>query len=220
MARAERNGKRKGREHFRTRVPDLGYYIIVTDTEATEKNYLHGLRESLPKDVRERLIIKVNSARTARLVEKCQELTALEPQYAEPWIVFDRDLVTNFDAIIAKAERNGIHVAWSNPCIEIWFDAYFGAMHNYENSRACCQGFFKTWKKETGDKYAKSDPKIYEKLNRYGNEEKAIAIAEQIMQTYADSVVTKPSKMCPATTMQRLIGKIRQKAISAQNQMK
>jgi len=28
MARADRTGKRKSREIFRTRVPDLGYYFI------------------------------------------------------------------------------------------------------------------------------------------------------------------------------------------------
>lgn len=36
-----------------------------------------------------------------------------------PWIVFDRDQVQGFDEIIAKAEREGIQVGWSNPCFEI-----------------------------------------------------------------------------------------------------
>ena len=35
MAKSDRTGKRKPREAFRTRVPDLGYYFIVTDTKET-----------------------------------------------------------------------------------------------------------------------------------------------------------------------------------------
>ena len=31
------------------RVPELGYYFIVTDTEETEQNYMYGLRDSIPK---------------------------------------------------------------------------------------------------------------------------------------------------------------------------
>ena len=35
-----RAGKRKDRNlRLGTRFPELGYYLIVTDTEATEKNY-------------------------------------------------------------------------------------------------------------------------------------------------------------------------------------
>ena len=41
-----RAGKRKDRnQRVGTRVPELGYYLIVTDTEETEKNYFEGLRE-------------------------------------------------------------------------------------------------------------------------------------------------------------------------------
>lgn len=47
MARNERTGNRKTREQRnKIRVPELGYYLIVTDTEATERCYFKGLRES------------------------------------------------------------------------------------------------------------------------------------------------------------------------------
>lgn len=39
MAKADRKGKRKGRDSFRTRIPDLGYYFIITDTKETEEKY-------------------------------------------------------------------------------------------------------------------------------------------------------------------------------------
>ena len=44
-----RAGKRNNRnQRLGTRVPELGYYLIVTDTEETEKNYFEGLRDSIP----------------------------------------------------------------------------------------------------------------------------------------------------------------------------
>ena len=97
MARADRTGKRKRRESATRRVPDLGYYIIVTDAKETEKNYLYGLRDSLPKELQGRIVIKVSTAKTDELVNSCKSQASLEPQYGEPWIVFDRDRVTRFD---------------------------------------------------------------------------------------------------------------------------
>lgn len=48
----DRNGKRKTREQLsKRRVPELGYYFIVTDTKETEQNYLLGLRDSIPKEL-------------------------------------------------------------------------------------------------------------------------------------------------------------------------
>ena len=49
MAGKERNGKRRTRNEFRKRVPALGYYHIVTDTQETDKNYLEGLKRCLPE---------------------------------------------------------------------------------------------------------------------------------------------------------------------------
>ena len=43
-----RAGKRKDRNlRFETRDPALGYYLIVTDTKETEKNYFEGLKKSM-----------------------------------------------------------------------------------------------------------------------------------------------------------------------------
>ena len=84
--------------------------------------------------------------------------------------MFDRDQVIDFDEIIRKAEREGIKVGWSNPCIEIWFDAYFGKMHAYQESKQCCERFAETFERVTGEEYSKADSDIYAILNQYGNE--------------------------------------------------
>ncbi|HOV27398.1 MAG TPA: RloB domain-containing protein [Pseudobacteroides sp.] len=127
MSGKERRGKRMDRNRtLSTRIPTLGYYLIVTDTQETEKNYFEGLRKIIPENLKDRLVIKVEKARTVDLVARCKDLVSKDQQYRIPWIVLDRDQVEGFDSIIEKAARNDISVGWSNPCIEIWFFAYFG----------------------------------------------------------------------------------------------
>ena len=211
MARSDRTGKRKPREAFRTRVPDLGYYFIVTDTDETEKNYLYGLRDSLPKEFQGRIVIKVSKAKTNDLVKACKELAALEPQYGKPWIVFDRDEVVKFDEIIEEAHNEGISTGWSNPCLEIWFDAYFGRMHSYNGSVTCCKKFAETFEQRTGQEYHKDIEQIYTVLNQFGDETRAIQIADNRLQGHIRNGVDTPSKMCPCTTLHKLVEEIKNK---------
>ncbi|MCD8006933.1 MAG: hypothetical protein LUF29_08230 [Oscillospiraceae bacterium] len=60
MARKDRTGSRKPRsQQTARRVPEMGYYLVVTDTEATERCYFTGLHDSLPEEVKEKMVIKV-----------------------------------------------------------------------------------------------------------------------------------------------------------------
>lgn len=212
MESKDRRGARKDRgKKLSTRVPILGYYLIVTDTQETEKNYFEGLRNTIPENLKDRLVIKVEKARTIDLVERCKELVSREPQYRIPWIVLDRDQVECFDDIITNAEKNDIHVGWSNPCIEIWFFTYFGTMPSYIESATCCEKFGDRYQAVTGSKYQKSDTEIYNKLNQYGDEENALEIAEQRQKTKLCDGILKPSEMYSATTLYQLVGEIRGK---------
>ena len=86
MSKVERNGKRKTRDQFlRQRIPELGYYFIVTDTKETEQNYMLGLRDSIPAHLQGKLVIKVIKKKTKDLVEEARDLASLHPQYGEPW---------------------------------------------------------------------------------------------------------------------------------------
>uniref|UniRef100_UPI004056D699 RloB family protein n=1 Tax=Acetatifactor sp. TaxID=1872090 RepID=UPI004056D699 len=156
--------------------------MIVTDTEATEHCFFTGLHQALPGDVRNKLVIKVVETKTRAMIDKCLELTAYEAQSRILWIVFDRDQVQGFDEIIAEAKRKGIEVDWSNPCFEIWMFAYFGAMPAIRDSWACCSEFGRVYESKTGQKYSKTDEKMYGKLCMAGNEEKAIQIAQQKLE--------------------------------------
>ena len=213
MAKKDRSGNRKSREKSRRhKVPELGYYLIVTDTEATEKCYFEGLRKSLSKDMQDKLIIRVVETKTKEMINKCLELTAYEAQYRIPWIVFDRDQVSDFDEIIEEAKARGIEVGWSNPCFEIWMYAYFGAMPVIYESWKCCSEFGKIYERKTGQEYDKAKRSMYDKVCKNGDEEAAIKIAEQKFKQCIREGKTKPSEMCPCTTVHKLVREIRQKA--------
>lgn len=212
MAKKDRKGDRKTREQRKNmRVPELGYYIVVTDTEGTERCYFDGLHKELPESIQEKLVIKVVETKTADLIEKCIEFASYDPQYRIPWIVFDRDQVKNFDQIIAEAERKCINVGWSNPCFEIWMHAYYGTMPNIQESWKCCSNFADLYKAKTGVEYDKADESLYKKLILSGNEEKALKLAEQKYKQCIDNGYKIPSQMCPCTTVHDLVGEIRSK---------
>lgn len=215
MSKSDRNGERKSRNSFHTRIPDLGYYFIVTDTKKTEENYMIGLRDSLPKELQGRIVIKVSKSKTEKLVSSCKEQASMESQYSQPWIILDRDKVAHFDELIKNAYQEGINVGWSNPCIEIWFDTYFGKMHNYQDSVTCCREFANTFNKKTGQEYLKSSKQIYALLNRYGDESEAIKTAENRLSQHLRNRSDKPSEMCPCTTLYKLVNEIKEKIKNA-----
>ena len=214
MSKAERIGKMKTRESRRGRVPELGYYFIVTDTKETEQNYMYGLRNSIPQSVQNKLVIKVFKSDTVNLVQTALSLSANSPQYRKVWIIFDRDQVKDFDKIISEASENKIQVGWSNPCIEIWFHAYFGCMPSSLDSVACCNKFEDCFEKKAKQKYIKSDTDIYRKLCKYGDEKKAIEIASNKLKDIKDEK-TNPSEMSPCTTIHELIDEIKSKCFVA-----
>ena len=212
MARKDRMGNRRTREQRAVRrIPEMGYYLIVTDTEATERCFFNGLHNSLPTESKKKLMIKVVETKTQNMIDKCLEMTAYETQYRIPWIVFDRDQVHNFDQIISDAEKSGINVGWSNPCFEIWMFAYFGRMPVISESWTCCSKFSKLYKTKTGQNYSKADLGMYRRLRQHGDENKALQIAAQKYQQCIREGKNTPSKMCPATTVYKLVGEIRKK---------
>ncbi|MCD8073563.1 MAG: RloB family protein [Lachnospiraceae bacterium] len=212
MARKDRTGNRKSRDQrMEKRVPEMGYYLVVTDTEATERCYFTGLHDSLPENVKKKLVIKVIETKTKNLIQKCLEMTAYEAQYRIPWIVFDRDQVQNFDQIIGDAKKAGINVGWSNPCFEIWMYAYFGSMPVIQESWVCCSRFGELYKTRTGQDYSKSDADMYKRLCESGDEEKALKLAEDKYEQCIRDGKQLPSKMFPATIVHELVGEIKRK---------
>ncbi len=210
MGFESRNGKRKLRSERPNRIkPKLGYYLIITDTEGTERVYFNGLRDSIKAVNGDKIVIKVIETKNRNMIKEALEFLSELPQYAEPWIVFDKDQNKNFDKIIEEAETSGVNVAWSNPCIEIWFYTYFGKMPNYQDSITCCSEFSKEYEKNVGQEYHKTDDRLYNKLVDNGDESKAIEIAERKLKQHLLNGKKNPSEMLSATTVYQLIKEIK-----------
>lgn len=214
MAKRDHRGNRKKRhECIERRNLELGYYLIYTDTEGTERAYFEGLYKSLPDEIRSKLQIKVvDGVKTKELINKAYRDSSYDPQLRETWIIFDRDQVTNFDKIIEKAESMNIHVGWSNPCIEVWLHAYLGELHAFDTSTCCCNSLKNLCRqKMNGYEYNKSDSDLYRRFYNAGNEDNAIKIAKEWHISLVRDGTTVPSKMNPCTTVYQLVEKIRSK---------
>ena len=137
MAKKDRTGNRKTREQRKQfKVSELGYYLIVTDTEATERCFFTGLHQALPEDVRNKLVIKVVETKTRAMIDKCLELTAYDAQYRIPWIVFDDELMYGklckvgddclfLDCISREADKESCsrrfaYYSWNGVAGEVW----------------------------------------------------------------------------------------------------
>ncbi|MCF0109947.1 MAG: RloB domain-containing protein [Erysipelotrichaceae bacterium] len=214
MARKDRTGNRKPRISRSIRVPEMGYYIVVTDAHGTEPLYFRGLHDSLPDELKDRLVIKVIEARTREMLQTCIEQAAYDPQYRIPWIVFDRDKVPDFDEIIQSAHKQGVKVGWSNPCFEIWMYSCFGTMPAIKESWICCDRFGEIYAKKCGIRYSKTDQNLYRRLCEHGDETKAIELASLKYKQHLSNGISKPSDMIPCSTVCEFVGEIRAKTNS------
>jgi len=191
--------KRKVR-HLNKRVT----YIIVTDGEKTEENYFKGLEASLHEGTPISVKIKTG-IKTKKLIEQCKIIQGgiIFPDYnpTNIWIVFDRDRVQNFDEIISEAKRNKFGVAWSNPCIEEWFWAYFDELRSHNDSVTTNNLFEVLFMTKTERGYDKNLPDIYNILHSKGDEEQAIRRADNKLRCYESEGITNPSEMYSASTI-------------------
>lgn len=213
MSRNSHTGNRKDRNHRNLqRTPELGYYYILTDTDETEKNYFEGLKQSLSKENRTKIVIKVDKVRTEKLLQSAVNYISQNPQYRKVWIVFDRDQVKDFDCIVTDATKRDIKVGWSNPCIETWFYNYFNCNPQYETSVDSCSHFEKLYKNKTPKKYKKNNPEIYQDLVKFGDEKVAIKIAKKkYTESIQNSNCKEPSQLTVCTTLYQLVEEIKQK---------
>ena len=193
------------------RKPDLGYYYIVTDAVETEPNFFNGIKNSLPANIKGRLVIKIKTSKTYDMVDTILSDISKRPIVYDPWIVFDKDQVKEFDELVNKAKSYNINVAWSNPCIEILFLAYFGKSPNLSETTECIREFEKEYIKRVGKKYEKNNKDIYYHLTQYGNEDAAIQIMRNRHKEYLDNHNLLPSKMIALSMVYKLLLEIGEK---------
>ena len=207
MSKEQHTGKLAERK-IGFRKPDLGYYFIVTNAVETEPNFLNGIKKSLPNNVQGRLVIKVKSTKTYDMVEMIVYEMNKSPIFYDPWIVFDKDQIPDFDKLISKAEKNSINVGWSNPCIEIFFLSYLGKNPNVSDQTDCINKFCSEYKRVMGKEYKKNNENIYDELSKNGDESKAVKIHENKHNEYLVNDETQPSKMVGLSTLYKLVKEI------------
>lgn len=198
------------------RNPDLGYYFIVTDAVETEPNFLNGIKNTLPKNIQGRLVIKVKSTKTYDMVDMILDEISKSPIYFDPWIVFDKDQIKDFDNLIIKAVKNRINVGWSNPCIEFLFLTYFGKNPSVSDQIDCIHKFSLEYKKMLGKEYKKNNEHIYRELSEIGNEMTAINLNENNYNHYILDNIKEPSKMIGVSTLYKLLKEINYKKVIGQ----
>lgn len=165
----------------------ITYFLIVCEGEKTEPNYF----KSFPKK-RGKIIYDIEfdggGINTIKVVDKAIELRDKSKQkYDRVWAVFDRDSFKpeSFNNAILKAKANNISCAWSNEAFELWYLLHFHnritAMKRDEYKKAIEDSINKIQSTKKGFfKYKKNDIKMYEILNKIGNQESAIKWAKDL----------------------------------------
>lgn len=195
------------------------FYIFCEGTK-TEPNYFEGIKRRIEKKgiYKNSIFIDVQGVGegTLKIIEYAERyVKGHKISDAEIWIVYDKDDFKDedFNAVAVKAEiLNNVsdtvkyNVAWSNQCIEYWFVLHF----NYyvsDNDRSYYIEFLsKKFKQVKAGKYVKNDKDIFEKLEKYGNSEKAIKYAEKRL---VELIKMSDSKAVPATKVHLLYQKLR-----------
>ncbi len=114
--------------------------LVFTEGEKTEGGYLLPWR----REYRDRVLITIDPFHGVplSLVDKAAETKRAEMRdqkrgrgraHDEIWCMFDIDAHPNVPDAIQKAKANGIGLAISNPCVELWFILHFEDQTAYVN---------------------------------------------------------------------------------------
>lgn len=91
-------------------------------------------------------------------------------RFDEVWVVFDRDEHPRYDEAVNMARANGIELAVSNPCFELWLLLRFrenpGAQHRHDMQRLLATVQGSTGKGVDFAAYAESVPLAEERARR------------------------------------------------------
>jgi len=110
-------------------LPELLVFVEGLRTEEIYLTYWH-------RQYRDRVRVEIDDYRGGplQLVERAVEAQRIEARDARKgrgrahdqiWCMFDRDAHPNFAQAIDLAEKHGINLAISNPCLELWFILHF-----------------------------------------------------------------------------------------------
>jgi RloB-like protein len=116
--------------------------LVFVEGRETEERYLTFWH----RRHRDRVLVAIDDFRGGplQLVEHAVQAKAREEKdrrkgrgraHDEIWCVFDVDEHPNLAAAITLADRHGINLAISNPCLELWFLLHFEDCNSYLDRR-------------------------------------------------------------------------------------
>ena len=186
-----------------------GRILIVCEGKQTEPNYFNKFRErllALKKNRTEDIVIDILPAKhpAAKHVfdDARQKKESITPRYSEVWCVFDKDKNIDdlYNQLIAKrAKEESIHIAYSNPCFELWFLLHFDYCDSQLSGKDCEKKLCSRMQD-----YSKTDAGLFDKFA--DKQATAIKHAETLIKMWEGK--TDFAKHNPSTTVHELVTRL------------
>ena len=209
MAMLRKRSKYCPGRKYNTR-PEKKIIYIFTDGEKTEVNYFKAKKNEIRR-TNIQIKIKGTANNTLSLVEYAMAVIANEgivingsEDGDECWVVFDKDNFDNFDEAIIKASQNGLRVAYSNECFELWFFLHFCLITAGIGRQDYMKKLDNKLKKLGSDGYKKNSLTMYSLIKNL--EVDAINNARYLLDSYPLKI--SYSKKNPSTTVHLLVERL------------
>ncbi|MFA6297086.1 MAG: RloB family protein [Candidatus Paceibacterota bacterium] len=180
---------------------------IYTEGEKTEPNYFNSIKGEVIRHSLVGIEIKGLGDHVPSIVDRVIKIKESETDKSletEWWVVFDKDSHPEFDKSVHLAEKNGIRVAYSNECFELWFILHFELL----NTSLGRNNHRDKLTKLLNQKYDKSSSDIYSLIR--DKEEVAIRNAKKLELDHDKENKKEPSKRNPSTTVYKLVERLRE----------
>ncbi len=205
-------------------LPLLPVLHIYCEGEKTEPNYLNsyiGLK--FPRDCRRRNVVKVEPTKKNTPVQLVDVAVAHKnsrdcPSHDIFWVVYDRESASKYPdsfhlKAYNKAQKNGVKIALSNVCFEVWLYLHFQAntapFASYDDFMN--QSQFKYRLAEVGiNSYEKGDKSFFEAIQNshiVNARNRATSMNSSTLAS-APSGVIMPHLLNPYTDMHLLLDSI------------
>ncbi len=118
------------------------FIVLIVEGERTEPGYFEMIESKFSDLVKLEIIPPKKGSAPKYLLESALNKKAdYERSAAQPdsfWLVNDTDAHSNLQSIVKEAENNGIKVAISNPCFEVWLFLHLGEVLIEDDSVKFC----------------------------------------------------------------------------------
>ena len=173
--------------------------FLVTNGEVTESAYLQNLRRRVDRE-RVSVNVKVIKGDPLTVVRQLGGSHSDLSEYREVWVVVDHDGQDRHDFLAAcrrlSSKRTVVHGVVSVPCFEVWLNAHYAPVKNYQN-QADAQAHYREL---TG--LSSKDAKMLPDDFPWGRGAQAAARCHLPTDSLPEADTQGP---CPSTTMPHLL---------------